>query len=169
MLSFRRPAPEFEPRYRATTAGASSSWECLAAACRVSPLPDRLQVDRRAVLGGLAAAAAITAAAPSEAAYGDAARVFAGNVTNQSGAAPPCSSDCQPGSTAACMRSKAGVLSLFSAICTCRLHPLRRRWLCRADPLQVEPLQGAGLPRHRAQVRLPFFPMEHHCSLPRRA
>lgn len=44
------------------------------------------QVDRRAVLGGLAAAAAISTAAPSEAAYGDAARVFAGSITNKSGA-----------------------------------------------------------------------------------
>jgi predicted lysophospholipase L1 biosynthesis ABC-type transport system permease subunit len=45
-----------------------------------------LQVDRRAVLGGLAAAVAISAASPSEAAYGDAARVFAGTITNKSGA-----------------------------------------------------------------------------------
>lgn len=38
------------------------------------------------MLGGLAAAAAISTASPSQAAYGDAARVFAGNVTNKSGA-----------------------------------------------------------------------------------
>ncbi len=43
-------------------------------------------VDRRAALGLLAAAAAVSTAQPSEAAYGDAARVFAGNITNKSGA-----------------------------------------------------------------------------------
>jgi hypothetical protein len=45
-------------------------------------------VDRRAALGLLAAAAAVSAAGPSEAAYGDAARVFAGKVTNKSGFVP---------------------------------------------------------------------------------
>jgi hypothetical protein len=45
-------------------------------------------VDRRAALGLLAAAAAVSTAQPSEAAYGDAARVFAGNVTNKSGFIP---------------------------------------------------------------------------------
>lgn len=43
-------------------------------------------VDRRAALGLLAAAAAVSTAQPSEAAYGDAARVFAGKITNKSGA-----------------------------------------------------------------------------------
>lgn len=42
-------------------------------------------VDRRAALGLLAAAAAVSTAQPSEAAYGDAARVFAGQITNKSG------------------------------------------------------------------------------------
>lgn len=42
-------------------------------------------VDRRATLGLFAAAAALAGAKPSEAAYGDAARVFAGKVTNKSG------------------------------------------------------------------------------------
>lgn len=42
-------------------------------------------VDRRAALGLFAAAAALTGAQPSEAAYGDQARVFAGKVTNKSG------------------------------------------------------------------------------------
>lgn len=35
-----------------------------------------------------------------------------------------------------------------------RLCALRRRGLRSADPLQVEPLQGAGLPWHPAQVPL---------------
>lgn len=43
-------------------------------------------MDRRAALGLLAAAAAVSTAQPSEAAYGDAARVFAGTITNKSGA-----------------------------------------------------------------------------------
>jgi hypothetical protein len=43
-------------------------------------------VDRRATLGLFAAAAALAGAQPSaEAAYGDAARVFAGKITNKSG------------------------------------------------------------------------------------
>lgn len=42
-------------------------------------------VDRRAALGLFAAAAAMVSAKPSEAAYGDQARVFAGKITNQSG------------------------------------------------------------------------------------
>jgi hypothetical protein len=42
-------------------------------------------VERRAALGLFAAAAALAGAQPSEAAYGDAARVFAGKVTNKSG------------------------------------------------------------------------------------
>lgn len=42
-------------------------------------------VDRRAALGLIAAAVAAARVAPAEAAYGDAARVFAGKVTNQSG------------------------------------------------------------------------------------
>lgn len=45
-------------------------------------------VDRRAALGLLAAAAAVSTAQPSEAAYGDAARVFAGQITNKSGFIP---------------------------------------------------------------------------------
>ncbi|KAL4419282.1 hypothetical protein ABPG77_008332 [Micractinium sp. CCAP 211/92] len=45
-------------------------------------------VDRRAALGLLAAAAAVSTAQPSEAAYGDAARVFAGTITNKSGFIP---------------------------------------------------------------------------------
>jgi hypothetical protein len=49
---------------------------------------EKQEVDRRAVLGGLAAAVAISAASPSEAAYGDAARVFAGTITNKSGFVP---------------------------------------------------------------------------------
>lgn len=44
------------------------------------------QVDRRAILAAAAAAAAVSAAGPSEAAYGDQARVFAGKITNKSGA-----------------------------------------------------------------------------------
>jgi hypothetical protein len=58
----------------------------------IAPLPaparplDVQAVDRRAALGLLAAAAAVSTAQPSEAAYGDAARVFAGKVTNKSGA-----------------------------------------------------------------------------------
>ena len=50
------------------------------------PAPAPQGVDRRAALGLLAAAAAVSTAQPSEAAYGDAARVFAGNITNKSGA-----------------------------------------------------------------------------------
>lgn len=46
---------------------------------------DLQAVDRRAALGLLAAAAAVSTAQPSEAAYGDAARVFAGTITNKSG------------------------------------------------------------------------------------
>lgn len=42
-------------------------------------------VDRRAALGLIAAAVAAARVAPAEAAYGDAARVFAGKVTNKSG------------------------------------------------------------------------------------
>lgn len=42
-------------------------------------------VDRRATLGLFAAAAALAGAKPSEAAYGDQARVFAGKITNKSG------------------------------------------------------------------------------------
>lgn len=42
-------------------------------------------VDRRAALGLMAAAVVGARVAPAEAAYGDAARVFAGKVTNQSG------------------------------------------------------------------------------------
>lgn len=42
-------------------------------------------VDRRAALGLFAAAAALAGAQPSEAAYGDSARVFAGKITNKSG------------------------------------------------------------------------------------
>ena len=49
------------------------------------------------MLGGLAAAAAISAAAPSEAAYGDAARVFAGNITNSSGARSTPAAPAAPG------------------------------------------------------------------------
>lgn len=45
-------------------------------------------LDRRAALGLLAATAAAATAQPSEAAYGDAARVFAGKVTNKSGFVP---------------------------------------------------------------------------------
>lgn len=52
------------------------------------------QVDRRAALGLLAAAAAVGSVKPAEAAYGDAARVFASSTTNKSGAharaAPAC-------------------------------------------------------------------------------
>lgn len=44
-------------------------------------------MGRRAALGMLAGVAALaTQVKPSEAAYGDAARVFAGRVTNKSGA-----------------------------------------------------------------------------------
>lgn len=46
------------------------------------------QVDRRAAMGMLATAAALVSAKPSEAAYGDAARVFAGKITNKSGFVP---------------------------------------------------------------------------------
>lgn len=47
-----------------------------------------LQVDRRATLGMMAAAATLAGAAPSKAEYGDAARVFASKVTNKSGFVP---------------------------------------------------------------------------------
>ena len=44
-------------------------------------------VDRRAALGLLAATAAVVGGAqPASAEYGDAARVFAGKITNKSGA-----------------------------------------------------------------------------------
>lgn len=42
-------------------------------------------VDRRAALGLMAAAVVGARVAPAEAAYGDAARVFAGKITNKSG------------------------------------------------------------------------------------
>jgi len=45
-------------------------------------------VDRRSALGLMAAAAALAGAKPSEAAYGDQARVFAGRITNSSGFVP---------------------------------------------------------------------------------
>lgn len=55
-------------------------------------------MDRRAALGLLAAAAAVSTAQPSEAAYGDAARVFAGNITNKSGECKGrCAAQCRPG------------------------------------------------------------------------
>ena len=47
-----------------------------------------IQVDRRATLGMMAAAATLAGAAPSKAEYGDAARVFASKVTNKSGFVP---------------------------------------------------------------------------------
>jgi len=57
-----------------------------------SPVVVRAQkeegVERRAALGLIAAAAALAGAKPSEAAYGDAARVFAGKITNKSGFTP---------------------------------------------------------------------------------
>ena len=47
-----------------------------------------LQVDRRATLGMLAGAAALSSVPAANAEYGDAARVFAGTVTNKSGFVP---------------------------------------------------------------------------------
>ncbi|KAI8113892.1 hypothetical protein M9434_002020 [Picochlorum sp. BPE23] len=46
------------------------------------------EVDRRATLGMMAAAATLAGAAPSKAEYGDAARVFASKITNKSGFIP---------------------------------------------------------------------------------
>lgn len=46
------------------------------------------QVDRRATLGMLAGAAALTSVPAANAEYGDAARVFAGTITNKSGFVP---------------------------------------------------------------------------------
>lgn len=47
-----------------------------------------IQVDRRATLGMLAGAAALSSVPAANAEYGDAARVFAGTVTNKSGFVP---------------------------------------------------------------------------------
>eukprot|EP00887_Chlorella_sp_A99_P005998 scaffold27.g5998.t1 len=58
------------------------------AAVVVRAQKEEAAVDRRAALGLLAAAAAVSAASPSEAAYGDAARIFAGKITNKSGFVP---------------------------------------------------------------------------------
>ncbi len=55
---------------------------------RQTNAPHSLQVDRRATLGMLAGAAALSSVPAANAEYGDAARVFAGTVTNKSGFVP---------------------------------------------------------------------------------
>ena len=62
---------------------AGSDAGCPPTRARLPAIPSAQAVDRRAALGLLAAAAAVSTAQPSEAAYGDAARVFGSKVTNK--------------------------------------------------------------------------------------
>lgn len=119
-----------------------------------SPTPCRAQhcsclrqaVARRAALGLLAGAAALIAnAQPSEAAFGEAARVFGGKPTNTSGE-PRTAADC----SLAGARPTARVLR---GGWRARLHPVLGRGLCAAAARALEPQQGEGLPRHAAAVR----------------
>lgn len=127
----------------------------------IRPAPDVQGVDRRAALGLLAAAAAVSTAQPSQAAYGDAARVFAGKITNKSG-------ELAERSPMGRSRDRASAHSLDSACpgppatavppsclpvtCPHRLCPIRRRRLCAPAAQQVEPLPPEGVPWHRAAV-----------------
>ncbi len=133
-------------------------------------------MDRRAALGFLAGAAALVAGAqPSEAAYGEAARVFASGPTNEKGEAAGWGSSVRSrivrgqfwgGMPAggAYSAGAGGTLDLVLAwsleLTQCwvprRLRGLQERGLCAADPLQVGPRQGEGLPHHRVPVRLCF-------------
>lgn len=74
-----------------------------------------LQVDRRAALGLLAGAAALVAAQPSEAAYGEAARVFASGATNTSGE--------QGWSSDRARTCAAGVKGGAELVCVCLMWP----------------------------------------------
>jgi len=153
-------------------AGSPSIWVnfCLLVELRpsssLSSLVVAQAIDRRATLGLFAAAAALAGAKPSEAAYGDQARVFAGKITNKSGEWGTQSCDkvelgrrCWRIATYRGLNSSFTQFSSFDLAITppiyptClptpafgrRLRPLCRRGLRSAAPLQVEPLQGEGL------------------------
>ena len=81
----RQRAAGLAARRRATFGGGGRWAAHLITRAPPAPLP---QVDRRQALGFLAGAAALVAAQPSEAAYGEAARVFASKATNPTGEAP---------------------------------------------------------------------------------
>ena len=118
------------------------------------------QVSRRAGLGMLAAGAALlTRTSPSEAAYGESANIF-GKATNTAGA---------PSSVAAlqfeCVKHRESAQSCCAPSPGShgghqrRLRSVRGRGLCAAAAVEVEPLEGEGLPRRGAQVNY----HSHHC------
>lgn len=113
-------------------------------------------VARRAALGLMAGAVALIAnTPPSEAAFGEAARVFGGKATNTSG---ELSCKWKAGLHADGPAAQPRVISkvllgLSTRRGLRRLHPVLRGGLCAAAACAVEPQQGEGLSGRAAAVR----------------
>lgn len=109
-------------------------------------------VARRAALGLLAGAAAlITNAQPSEAAFGEAARVFGSKPTNTSG--EPCPLSQQRLLLSFVLLDKLACGTEPLALFCLRLHPVLGRGIRAAAARALEPQQGEGLCWRAAAVR----------------